>query len=167
MLVLILIILLFRGISAQPTNVATQPVGWTSGIQAAEERIASVYTTPQLQPLPVVAVESFLVEMGGERWYDLAVLILSDPGRHIHLQTFTQMTPIPTAVISVLREDTPQDYPLRNTGFKVTIGSVMARNLQVERSNWHQALTGVSRREIILSAAKQLAGLYKNSLNEN
>lgn len=143
-----------------------QPVGWTSGVLAAEERIASVYTTPQLQPLPVVAIESFLVEMSGERWYDLAVLILSDPGRHIHLQTFTQMTPIPSAVVSVLREDTPEDYSLKSTGFAITIGGVMARNLQVEKSNWHQALTGVSRRDIILSAAKQLAGLYKNSLNQ-
>lgn len=105
--------------------------------------------------------------MASERWYDLAILILSDPGRHIHLQTFTQMTPVPSAVISVLREDTPQDYPLRNTGFAITIGSVMGKNLHVEKSNWHHALTGVSRRDIILSAAKQMAGLYKNSLNEN
>lgn len=105
--------------------------------------------------------------MAGERWYDLAILILSDPGKHIHLQTFTQMTPVPTAVISVLKADTPQDYPLRNTGFSVTVGNVMARNLQTERSNWHYALTGVSRRDIILSAAKQLAGLYKHSLEQN
>jgi hypothetical protein len=34
---------------------------------------------------------------------------------------------------------------------------------QVHHSEWHQALTGVSRREMLFLAAKVLAGLYKNS----
>lgn len=38
---------------------------------------------------------------------------------------------------------------------------------QVHHSEWHQALTGVSRREMMLVAAKVLAGLYKNSIRGN
>lgn len=100
------------------------------------------------------------------RWYDLGVLILNDPIRQINLQTFTQMTPVPAAVVSLAQEDTPSDYPLRWSGLSITIGSLMAKNLNVHHSEWHQALTGVSRREIILQAAKMLAGMYKNSLGQ-
>lgn len=65
------------------------------------------------------------------RWYDLGVLILNDPKRQITLQTFTQMTPVPAAVVALAQEDTPNDYPLKWSGYSVTIGSLMARNLQV------------------------------------
>ena len=56
---------------------------------------------------------------------------MKDPGREISLQTFTQLTPIPAAVVALAQEDTPSDYPLRWSGLAVTIGSLMARNLQV------------------------------------
>lgn len=65
------------------------------------------------------------------RWYDLGVLILSDPIKEINLQTFTQMTPIPAAIVTLAQEDTPQDYPLRWSGLEVPIGSLMANNLHV------------------------------------
>lgn len=65
------------------------------------------------------------------RWYDLGVLILNDPRRQITLQTFTQMTPVPASVVALAQEDTPNDYPLKWSGYAVTIGSLMAQNLQV------------------------------------
>lgn len=101
------------------------------------------------------------------RWFDVGVLILNDPTRQINLHTFTQMTPVSAGIVSLAQEDTPADYPLRSSGFSVTIGSLMASNLQVDHSQWHQALTGVSRRDLIHLAAKTLAGLYKNALNQN
>lgn len=76
------------------------------------------------------------------------------------------MTPVPTAIVTLAHEDTPSDYPLRWSGLSVTIGSLMASNLNVHHSEWHQALTGVSRREIILLAAKTLASLYKAGLSD-
>lgn len=63
----------------------------------------------------------------------MGVLILNDPARQINLQTFTQMTPVPTAIVTLAQEDTPADYPLRWSGFSVTIGSLMANNLQASR----------------------------------
>lgn len=152
------------GINVQPSEVAAQPVGFAAGIKAAEERIAAVYTAPQPQPMPVLAIESFLLEVGEGKWHELAVLLLSDPARRIHLQTFTQTTPVPSAAVHVLGEDTPADYPLRWSGYSQPIGNVMARNLNCERQQWQQSLCGVSRRETILLAARTLAGLYKTSL---
>ncbi|GLV43425.1 hypothetical protein CBL_03967 [Carabus blaptoides fortunei] len=156
-----------EGMNVECANIAAQPVGFAAGVAAAEERIASMYAKPHVRPVPVVAVENFLVEIGEEKWFDVGVLILNDPTRQINLQTFTQMTPVSAGIVSLAQEDTPVDYPLRCSGFSVTIGSLMASNLHVDHSQWHQALTGVSRREMIQLAAKTLAGLYKNALNQN
>jgi hypothetical protein len=65
----------------------------------------------------------------------MGVLMLKDPGREITLQTYTQLTPVPAAVVALAQEDTPCDYPLLCSGLAVTIGSLMARNLQVSDSN--------------------------------
>ncbi|XP_069691206.1 protein PRRC1-like [Periplaneta americana] len=154
------------GMAAQASKIAAQPVGFASAIKAAEERILALQATGKLHPKqPIVAVENFLLEVGENKWYDLGLLMLKDPGREINLETYTQLTPVPALVVALAQEDTPSDYPLRWSGLSVTIGSLMASNLQVHHSEWHQALTGVSRREMLLMAAKVLAGLYKNSIS--
>lgn len=42
------------------------------------------------------------------------------------------MTPVPATVVALAQEDTPHDYPLKWSGYSVTIGGLMARNLQVK-----------------------------------
>ncbi|OXB71936.1 UNVERIFIED_CONTAM: hypothetical protein H355_006925 [Colinus virginianus] len=60
---------------------------------------------------------------------------------------------------------TPQDYNLRWSGLLVTVGEVIEKNLlNVNRTDWHVAFTGMSRRQMIYSAAKALAGMYKQHL---
>ena len=60
---------------------------------------------------------------------------------------------------------TPPDYSLRWSGLLVTVGEVLERNVpNVLRTDWHQAFTGMSRRQMIQSAAKALAGMYKQQL---
>ncbi|XP_065167297.1 protein PRRC1-like [Atheta coriaria] len=153
-----------QGIEAQSSNIAAQPVGFAAAVKAAEERIQTVLKNPKISaPLPVVAIENFILEVGEDKWYDLGVLILNDPIKQINLQIFTQMTPVPAEIVALAQEDTPADYPLRWSGLSVTIGSLMGSNLHVPNSEWHQALTGTSRRDIILQAANVLATLYKNS----
>lgn len=147
------------------TAAAAQPVGFAAGVKAAEERISALRTTHNIAvEQTVLAVENFLVEIGENKWFDVGVLLLNDPARGITLETFTQLTPVPAAVVALAQEDTPAEYPLRWSGLGVTVGSIMANNLQVHHSEWHQALTGVSRREMIFLAAKVLAGLYKSSV---
>lgn len=61
----------------------------------------------------------------------MGVLILTDPAKSISLEIYTQMTPIPLAVVAAAKGDTSNDYPFKETGFSNTIGSYMAANLQV------------------------------------
>jgi hypothetical protein len=59
--------------------------------------------------------------------------MLRDPGREITLHTFTQLTPVPAAVVALAKEDTTNDYLLQWSGLAVTIGSLMASNLQASK----------------------------------
>lgn len=65
------------------------------------------------------------------RWFDAGFIVLSDVSRGLSLEIITQFTPVPSAIVSLAQEDTPSDYPLIDTGFAVTIGSLMASNLHV------------------------------------
>ncbi|XP_015180404.1 PREDICTED: protein PRRC1-like isoform X3 [Polistes dominula] len=125
------------GIPVDCTSIAAQPVGFAAGVK----------------------------EIGEDKWYDLGVILLNDPKNNVNLQTFTQMTPVPSQIVLLAQQDTPEDYPLKWSGLSVTIGSLMANNLQVSHNEWHHALTGVSRRDLIFLAVQSLAGIYKTTIN--
>ncbi|KAL7978322.1 hypothetical protein Chor_014861 [Crotalus horridus] len=119
------------------SNIAPQPVGYAAGLKVSD--------------------------LG--RWFDIGCLILEDPVHGIHLETFTQATPIPLEYIQQAQSLTPADYNLRWSGLLVTVGDVIARNLpHVNRTDWHAAFTGMSRQQMIYSAAKAMAGMYKQRL---
>lgn len=67
--------------------------------------------------------------------------MLNELDKGINLETYTEFTPLPLDIVSVAKDDTPQDYEHLSTGFAVTIGSLMANNLQVRRqwkmNNFH------------------------------
>lgn len=60
---------MFRGIKAQSTNIAAQPVGFAAAVKAAEERIQIVLRDSKVQqnPAPVVAIENFILEVGEDK----------------------------------------------------------------------------------------------------
>ncbi|KAJ8672996.1 hypothetical protein QAD02_004257 [Eretmocerus hayati] len=152
------------GMDVESKFEAAQPVGFSAGVKAARERIAAVRRNPSIPvDIPIVAVENFLLEVGDDKWYDLGVIVLEDGKQNINLQTFTQMTPVPSQMVETARESTPENYS--KDGLAVTIGSLMSSNLQVPHTEWHHALTGVSRRDMIFLAAQSLAGIYKNTIN--
>lgn len=154
------------GVAVESSAVAAQPVGFAAGVKGAEERINFARNIPSLpKDIPIIAVENFLLEVGEDKWYDLGVVLLNDPKRNVILQTFTQMTPVPSQIVMMAQEATPEDYPLKWSGLAVTVGSLMASSLQVPHNEWHHALTGISRRDIILLAVQSLAGIYKNTIN--
>uniref|UniRef100_A0A2M4BQ44 Non-canonical purine NTP phosphatase/PRRC1 domain-containing protein n=1 Tax=Anopheles marajoara TaxID=58244 RepID=A0A2M4BQ44_9DIPT len=153
------------GLPAQAPGIAAQPVGFAAGLKGAEHRINSIRAeNPRVDDhLPVVAVENFLVEIFPDQWFDAGVILLFDYAKSILLKTVTQMTPIPQPVVAALQADTPDDYLLKDTGFACTVGSIMARNLNTPHTEWHRTYTSVSRPEMILSAAKVIATLYKQA----
>uniref|UniRef100_A0A1B6MA66 Non-canonical purine NTP phosphatase/PRRC1 domain-containing protein n=1 Tax=Graphocephala atropunctata TaxID=36148 RepID=A0A1B6MA66_9HEMI len=151
-----------RGLAADAKGMAEQPVGFEGGLRGAWLRIEAIRA--HYPEAPIVAVENFLVELSPDKWYDVGAIVLSDIVRGLTLESFTQMTPVPSAIVAMAQEETPADYVTSAQGFKIPIGSLMASNLHVHPSEWHQAMTGVSRREMILLAARSLVNIYKNSL---
>lgn len=143
---------------------AVQPVGFEAAQQKAWKRIEALRSVNPEQPGPIVAVESFITELSPDKWFDVHALVLSDSSGGIVVETFGQMTPIPSSIVTLAQDDTPADYQHRGAGLASDIASIMASNLHVHQSEWHHALTGVSRRDMILLAAKSLVNIYKNSL---
>lgn len=143
-------------------------MGFEAALRGAQERTADLRTNSRIgDKLPVVAVENFTVEAFPDQWFDAGLLLLTDPRRNLTLKTVTQMTAIPLSVITAIREDTPKEYQFQDTGFAVTIGQVMANNLGVHHAEWHKCYTGISRSDMILSAAKSLATIYKRSISSS
>ncbi|NWS70918.1 PRRC1 protein, partial [Crotophaga sulcirostris] len=151
---------------ASQSNIAPQPVGYAAGLKGAQERIDSLRRTGVIQEKQVaVSVESFIEELLPDKWFDIGCLIIEDPIHEIHLEVFTQATPVPLQYVQQAKSLTPQDYSLRWSGLLVTVGEVLEKSmLNVNRADWHVVLTGMSRKQMIYSAAKALAGMYKQHL---
>ncbi|XP_074650407.1 protein PRRC1-like [Tubulanus polymorphus] len=151
---------------ASHVTTAPQPVGYTSGVKSAEERITNLRRSGEIaSQQPVISVENFMAELLPDKWFDIGCLLLKDPRHDIELQLFTQAIPIPTEIVSQIQDETPADYNLRWSGFSVTLGEVIQKRMpHVDRKQWHLAYSGVSRREMLLIAARSLAGIYQQRL---
>ncbi|NXP09675.1 PRRC1 protein, partial [Thinocorus orbignyianus] len=151
---------------AAQSNIAPQPVGYAAGLKGAQERIDSLRRTGVIhEKQPAVSVENFIEELLPDKWFDIGCLIIEDPIHGIHLEAFTQATPVPLQYVQQAKSLTPQDYNLRWSGLLVTVGEVLEKSvLNVNRTDWHVVFTGMSRRQMIYSAAKALAGMYKQHL---
>ena len=107
----------------------------------------------------------YMIPCFTSRWYDMGCIVLKDPEHNIELQVFTQAVPVPTEYVLSAQDQTPSDYNLRWSGLSVTIGQVIHSQLpQVPHADWHYFLTGLSRKDMIHSAAKTLAFMYKQRL---
>ncbi|KAL1462828.1 hypothetical protein WDU94_014635 [Cyamophila willieti] len=148
-----------RGIGVYP-RCAAQPVGFEAATLAANSRVRTLREMHEIMG-PVIVVESFVAEVRPGKWYEVNLLVLDDNVKECQLETYSQMIPIPSGIIEIAQTDTPSDYEHKGTGYSVTIGSLMAKNLETDHSEWQMALTGVPRRQMILDAAKVLANLYK------
>ncbi|XP_051629505.1 protein PRRC1 [Manacus candei] len=151
---------------AAQSNIAPQPVGYAAGLRGAQERIDSLRRAGVIhEKQPVVSVENFIEELLPDKWFDIGCLIIEDPVHGIHLEAFTQATPVPLQYVQQAKSLTPQDYNLRWSGLLVTLGEVLEKSVvNVNRTDWHVVFTGMSRRQMIYSAAKALAGMYKQQL---
>lgn len=90
--------------------------------------------------------------------------MLSDLSRNIVIHTFSQATQVNLEYIHQAQMETAADYSLAWSGFAVTVGQMMYRHCAVEPSDWHFYFTGISRKETLYLAAKQLAYMYKQKL---
>ncbi|GAA6227226.1 protein PRRC1 isoform X1 [Lates japonicus] len=148
------------------SNIAPQPVGYAAGIKGAQERIDSLRRAGVIhEKQPVVSLENFIAELFPDKWFDMGCLILEDPGYSIRIEVFTQATPLALDHVQQAQSLTPSDYSLRWSGLTVPVGEVLERSLpNINRADWHQTMTGMTQRQMIQSAAKALAGIYKQQL---
>ncbi|XP_045140985.1 protein PRRC1 [Echinops telfairi] len=144
---------------AGQSNIAPQPVGYAAGLKGAQERIDSLRRSGVIhEKQTAVSVENFIAELLPDKWFDIGCVIVEDPAHGVHLETFTQATPVPLEFVQQAQSLTPQDYNLRWSGLLVTVGEVLEKSsLNVSRTDWHVAFTGMSRRQMIYSAAKAIA----------
>lgn len=151
---------------AGQSNIAPQPVGYAAGLKGAQERIDSLRRSGVIhEKQTAVSVENFIAELLPDKWFDIGCLVVEDPVHGIRLEAFTQATPVPLEFVHQAQSLTPQDYNLRWSGLLVTVGEVLEKSLlNVSRTDWHLAFTGMSRRQMIYSAAKAVAGMYKQRL---
>lgn len=54
--------------------------------------------------------------------------------RNIDLEVYTQSVPVPTSIVSLIRDDTPVDYEHISTGFSIPVAHFMASNLKVKHN---------------------------------
>lgn len=148
------------------SNIAPQPVGYAAGIKGAQERIDSLRRSGVIhEKQPVVSLENFIAELFPDKWFDIGCLILEDPGHNIRIEVFTQATPLALQHVQQAQALTPPDYSLRWSGLIATMGEVLEQSLpNINRTDWHVALTGISQRHMVQIAAKALAGMYKQQL---
>ncbi|XP_056288726.1 protein PRRC1 [Pseudoliparis swirei] len=155
-------------VTAEPgqSNIAPQPVGYAAGVKGAQERIDSLRRVGVIhEKQPVVSLENFIAELFPDKWFDIGCLVLEDPGHGVRIEVFTQATPLALDHVQQAQSLTPPDYSLRWSGLIVTVGEVLERSVpNTTRADWHQAVTGMTQRQMIHSAAKALAGLYKRQL---
>ncbi|XP_037365290.1 protein PRRC1-like [Talpa occidentalis] len=81
---------------AGQSNIAPQPVGYAAGLKGAQERIDSLRRSGVIHEKQIaVSVENFIAELLPDKWFDIGCLIVEDPVHGIHLEAFTQATPVP------------------------------------------------------------------------
>ncbi|XP_065297579.1 protein PRRC1-like isoform X2 [Dermacentor albipictus] len=153
------------GVTMPPSNMAPQPIGFAAGLQAAEDRITSLQQTGRVSAAqPILAVESFIVELTSDSWFDMHCLVLKDDPSGLLLHTFGQPTPVPAEFIAEMQDRTPADYPLRWCGLAVTVGEVASPRLVVPQSEWRAILGGIPDSQLVSSAACALASMYRRAL---
>lgn len=59
------------------------------------------------------------------------LIVLRGFENDLHLETFSQMIPIPQSIVNVAKYDTPKDYLQIDSGFSVAVSHIMGSNLQV------------------------------------
>ncbi|CAF0973120.1 unnamed protein product [Adineta ricciae] len=147
-----------QGIGVQ-SNVAPQPIGFEAGFKGAQQRIENLRRQNVVRPDQcVVSIENFIAELVPDMYFDLGYVLLSDPLNSIELHLFTQAIPVPIEYVYQARDRTPADYPLKWSGYMVTVGEVLHSQMPfVNPEDWHEMMSGTSRREIIYATCKTLA----------
>ncbi|KAJ8943045.1 hypothetical protein NQ318_022589 [Aromia moschata] len=143
-----------NGIKLNVPGTKPQAVGLENGINNAEEKLNYSLKYPST---PTVAIENILLQQS-DNWFDLSVLILKDTEKQITVRTFSQATPIPVDKILKEIDSVKPEYK------SFSIEEKLATYLQT-KPNWQTNISGLTRKEVVLLAAKCLVKMYKDQLS--
>lgn len=151
---------------AGQSNIAPQPVGYAAGLKGPRNASTACGGLERsMKSRPRCRWKTSLLSCCLTSGLTSAAWWLKTPCMASAWKPFTQATPVPLEFVQQAQSLTPQDYNLRWSGLLVTVGEVLEKSLlNVTRTDWHLAFTGMSRRQMIYSAAKALAGMYKQRL---
>ncbi|XP_026685021.1 transcription initiation factor TFIID subunit 5-like [Diaphorina citri] len=85
------------GIGVYP-RCAAQPVGFEAATLAANSRVRTLREMHEIVG-PVVVVESFIVEIRPDKWYEANLIVLDDDLKECNLETYSQMIPVPSGIV--------------------------------------------------------------------
>lgn len=158
-----------RGLGSPGSQtMAAQPRGFESGRKGAEERIISLRNSGLVpRDVPIVAVEGFVFETSNDRMFGCDSILLDDPSRNIQWEAHSQSIQLPPSAVQLLKAHTPSDYPLKESGFAVTVGQAVAEATGSTPYDWQENLCGISRRYSIACAVSAIAFQYSRIILSN
>ena len=97
-------------------------------------------------------------------WFEMAVIILKDKVNNIDLTVYSEAMPVSSSDIAQLQQLTPQDYPLKWSGFSVRLPEKNFNfNTNATVLSYDTVDTVISHARIS-HAIKTLALIFKNKL---
>merc|ERR1712168_1001123 len=113
-----------------------------------------------------LAVENYIDEVVPGHWFDISCLLLKDVRRNVEFISFSQAIPVDNDIIKELKlleqEEDKNNVPKKqHLGFNTTVGKLLVKQGKSQsHRDWHEALSGVSRRSCIYNATRTLAHQY-------
>ena len=158
---------LCEGVSV-PDQVAPQPIGFDAGREGAWGRIRYLrkqFFSHPLSSRVAVSIENFITEVTPGSYFDFGCIALEDPHNQIKLETYSQCISVPNRFVEQAKAATSDSYHLRSTGYEVTAGKFIEKEMpHMPSADFHKRFSGTSREEILATACQVLAGEYAREM---
>ncbi|VDP09514.1 unnamed protein product [Soboliphyme baturini] len=144
--------------AANPTDFPALSFTFESALKTAGSRLAA---TRQLSMFPpsmlAVSLEEVLLEVTKDSWFHFDCLYLEDQERNIHLYTISQSIPVPTNIVSLIKEHSGSFDP--NEASNLSFDRALLQ-LGYSSDEWFEKWHGLSQRDIVRNAAIVLGRMY-------
>jgi len=139
-----------------------QVIGYAAAVEACIEKCSRLRKSGLvLGKMPIVAMQALLVELFPDGWHWAACILMAQSDNR-HFYAFTQPIHVPPTAIQLLKERTPSSHPFAS--FACPLETVLSELFSLEANNWQLHISGISKSDLLGSAAIVLANQYKNAI---
>ena len=90
----------------------------------------------------IVSIENFIAELVPDMYFNLGSVLLSASMNSSELHLLTQAIPVPIEYVYPARDRTPTDYPLKWSGYLLTLGQILHSQFpMVNPEDWHEMMS--------------------------